>query len=406
MKKDLSFVCDYWKKLVMPPLPENFVVAPHFTHGLTDDEIRKGIAAYREFLYLLYDKLAENKDKIDAESGRTYDPYGELSGDGTARIKKRFPAFFDLPMIILTLGYHGKIETHPDIRLTVRGADTFIVIDPVTEKYQSLIRMKSERKIEMFRLLTEAGLEFKCADFKTGADFSKEVDFSKIETVHIKSAKNKYLPVGLKLIADAITNNKYYIKLENLFGGIILRGDFKPLQNAVAKKYKLNVRDYANAQPPEVKEWILDIDTLLSENGCTDAGSFTYVKRNTGITYGMVCLIYMNVSVCRIAPGVNNLAKENNILDILPNDMAEKVINAMQSAECEIAPCLRKTGNALYYAYYKGEKYTGCRHAESRCQFSGKSCRFKGFNFDLYEPDTRKWMRKWIEMELAVSENS
>jgi hypothetical protein len=395
MKKDLAYVCDYKKKLVAPGLPDEFVVAEQFRHGLMDDEIRKGMEAYRVFLYLLYDKLAESKDKIDIVSGSTYDPYGETLGDGSARIKKRFPAFFDLPMILLTLGYHGKIELQPDVMLTVSGPNTFIVIDPVTEKYQSLIKMKSERKLEMFRLLSDAGMEF------CDADFSNDVDFSKTEAVHIKSSKNKYLPVGLKLIADAITNNKYYIKLENLFGNIIMRGDFQPLVNAVPKKYKLNIRDYANAQPPEVKDWILDIDTLLTENGCTDAGSFTYVKRNTSITYGMVCYIYIDVSVCRITPGVNHLTEQSNILDMLPSAMAEKVIDAMERAGSAVSPCRRKTGSALFSAHYNGGEYTGCRHADSRCQFAGKSCRFKGFNFDLYEPDNRKWIRKWIELELA-----
>ena len=92
MKKGLSYVCDYLKALVIPHTPDDFIVAEPFRHGLTDDELRKGIDAFREFMYDLYDKLAENESRLDIEEGSKYDPQGCLNDNGSGHYRNRFPS--------------------------------------------------------------------------------------------------------------------------------------------------------------------------------------------------------------------------------------------------------------------------------------------------------------------------
>jgi hypothetical protein len=252
MKKDLAYVCDYFKALVIPQMPNDFIVAEPFKHGLSKVELKKGMEAFRDFLYTAYDKISANKDRIDVERGKKYDPYGTPGDRGTASIKECFPVFFDLTIILLTLGFHGRLEIEPEKKLVIHGKDIFIIIDPITEKYQSLIKMNEERKLELFYLLFDLGLRF------NGADFSKEVDFKKTGAFYITSNKNDFFPVGLKLIADAMLNNKEYYKLENLFMSIFLRGDFYPIANAKSKKYNSNIEEYVNAQHPDIKKWVIN----------------------------------------------------------------------------------------------------------------------------------------------------
>jgi len=404
MKKDITYICDYFKALIISNLPDDFVIAGPFRHGLTNDELKKGIIAYREFLKTLFDKIAENKNQIDVERGSKYDPYGSKGDRGTSSIKECFSVFYDLAMILLSLGFHGRLEMKPEKRLTICGNDMFTVICPATEKYQSLIKMKDKRKLEMFRLLSDLGLHF------NGADFSEEVNFSKAKKFYITFNKNNFFVVGLKLIAEAITNNKYYIKLENLLCPVVLRGDFSPLANTVPQKYKPNISEYANAQQPEIKEWITNIETLLINNGCTIIHSiggppFTFVKRNTNITQGMVCIIYMGITGCFITTGVNHLSNPNSIISMLPNDMVDIIKSGSESGKFNIEQCNRRSGSMSFARFtftHEGKEYEGCRHAGLRCQFSGVKCRFTGFRFDLSDPNVRELMTKWIEMELAV----
>ncbi len=365
---------------------------------MTDEEIEKGMAAYRCFLRTLFDEVAANKDKIDVKRGARYDPYGTKGDRGTSSIKDCFPIIFELPMILLTLGFHGKLT--PEKGLEIRGEDMLTVICPITEKYQSVIKMSDERKRELFGLLSRAGMRF------DGADLSEEVDFSKIKVFTVTSEANAYLSVGLKLIAEAATNTKYYIKLENMLCPVILRGDFNPLANAVPKRYRLSILEYVNAQTKEIQEWIAKAHALMTGNGCVDVGSgvpFTYIKRNTSVSYGLVCSIEMGITGCFVSPGVNHLADDDSVTRLLPAHMADQMINC----EGEFPPdqCFRRSGSMPFARFsftYKGKKYEGCRHAGFRCQYAGIKCPFTGFSFDLSDPEVREMTMRWIEKELGL----
>jgi hypothetical protein len=403
MKKDLTFVCKYFKALVIPKMPDKFIVAEPFRFGLSDFELRKGMEAFRDFLYAMYDKISADKDKIDVERGRKYDPNGTPGDRGTASIKECFPVFYDLTIILLTLGFHGKLETEPEKRLAIHGNDILTVIDPITEKYQSLIKMKSERKLEMFNLLFDLGLCF------NGADFSRDVDFTKTDTFFITSKRSEYFPVGLKLIAASMINNKNYYKLENLFRNIFLRGDFYPLANVKPKKYNSNIEEYVNTQHPDIIEWVIKMNSFLISKGCTmiqgmGGGSpFTYIKRNTNVIYGMVCIIEMGLTGCFIRPGINHLAKQDSIINKLPDEIVNIMKSKENKANFNTGKCFRNTGNMGFAGFkftHKGIEYNGCRHAGLRCQYSGVKCKFTGFKFDLSDSNIRELMTEWIELEL------
>jgi hypothetical protein len=410
MKKDLAYVSNYFKALVIPDSPDDFTVAERFRHGLTDDEIRKGIAAFRKFLYAFFDRLAAGKDEIDVKSGSKYDPYGSQKYDGSGNMIYCFPVLYNFTYILMAMGIFGRLEILPEVRLFVRGDDMLTGICPLTqrypEKYNGILRMSNERKLEMFRLMDDLGFRFH------GADFSTEVDFTKTETFYVTSIKNSFCVIGLKLIAEAAANNKNYIKMENLFGPVFLRGDFSSLANASPKKHAIKIQEAVIAQRPEIREWVIGTDKLLTGNGCkiTESGKgaeFIYTRRNAGVTYGMVCIIFMGITGCFITPGVNHLACTDSIIKLLPGKTADIIKSGMESEKFNAERCLRRSGNmpfARFSLIHAGMEYEGCRHAGLRCQFSGVKCRFtgSGFRFDLSDPDVRKLMTKWLEKELAV----
>lgn len=389
---DLAYVCNYYKDLVIPHTPDDFIVASRFRHGLTDDEIRKGIAAFRKFLYALFDRLAADRDKIDVETGSKYDLYGDTGANGSGKINNCFPIIIDLAFALFSLGFHGRLDTDPHMKLTVHGGDMLTVICPITEKYHSLIKMSGGRKLELFLLLQSLGLRF------DGADFSREVDFSKTGAFHIAYDKDDFFPVGLKLIAEATTNNRDYIKLENLFGAAFMRCDFYPLANAAPKKHCKHINEYVNAQSPEIRKWIREMDEFLTGSGCTVIDNlgdeFIYSKRKIKSRIGMVCKIYMDITGCFITPGINHLKNPNNIVSMLPDEIVD-LMKARTERECGWCAYSRRNPDFIqcrpgcpFKFTYKGEEYIKCRYAE--------------FKISLEHAENRELIRKWLEMELAV----
>ena len=389
-KEDLAFVANYYKAMVIPRTPDDFVVAERFRHGLTDDEIRAGIAAFREFLYMLFDKLAADKDAIDVETGKKYELYGDIGAQGNGKICNCFPVFIDLALMLFSLGTHGKLEIGLENKLVVRGGDLFTVICPVTEKYHSFIKMRGARKAELRRLLSDLGLRFH------GADFFGEVDFAKTGVFSITSDRNGFFPVGLKLIAEATANNRDYIKIENLFDSAFLRCDFYPLANATPKKHAVKITEYANGQPPQVRKWIGEIDALLTGSGCTVTNNLScesiYTKPKLKNRMGMVCKIYMDITGCFITPGVNHFANPNNIAGMLPDSIAN-LVKAKAERECGWCAHSRRLEQCK----------PGCPFKFTRQGVEYEKCRYAEFRIPLDDAENRKWVRKWIEMELECA---
>jgi hypothetical protein len=306
-------------------------------------------------------------------------------------------------MILVALGYHGTLEGNAGTTLTVRGGDLKTVICPITEKYVSVIKMSDERRAELSALLYEAGLRF------NGGGSSEPVDFMKAESFTVTYINDDFFPIGLKLIAESALNTKGDYKLENTLRKIVLRGDFRPLANAVPKPYKLNMVDYGSAQPVEIREWLAAVHSLLTGGGCVEYlghTPFTYIKRGTTVTHGMVCTIDVNIGGCVVIPGVNHLSLQREITDILPNYMADIMTQSARTGKFDIADCRRKSGNMAFVPFtFKrdGREYEGCRHAGILCQYAGIECPFNGFSFDLSKTETRETLLQWSKREVEYN---
>jgi hypothetical protein len=345
-----------------------------------------GITAFREFLYTLYDKIAADKNKIDMETIEGFDPDAEDS------VHSCFPVFNELAIVLFNLGHHGRLETEAEYTLGVTGSDLLTLSKPKNEKFQSFITMKAKRKSGLFNLLSELGFIF------DGLDFSKEMDFSKVDSFTVKH-DNSSLIVGLKLIAEA--QAKADMKISHYhYTAILLRGDFTPLSdknksrnvNIYGDIKDLNFDMYLNPHPPEIKEWVINIDKELTDRGCKVLGrinndwsvSFSYIPK--GCKKG-VCSIIIGVEGCMAAPYGTHFRNEDNMLSRLPDYMIEAMSD--YKYECtgcgERRPDLRTECHTHYT--HKGKSYRRCNRY--------------GFDFSLNKAEERDLLKQWIMMELA-----
>jgi len=316
MKKDLADVCTYLKTIVVPHTPENFTVAEPFRHGLPNDELLLGIASFRSFLYRFFNVLAANKDKVDVQSGAKFDPVNTADS-----IHKCFPFISEIALILFLIGTRGKLRTKPQAELVVSGKDMLIPLPPKTERFYSLGKISSKREFELFRFLTGFGFSF------DGLEVSERIDFSKTETFAVRYERDNSLIIGLKLLAEAQENIQFeYHK----FASVFLRGDFYSLANATQEIHDINCSEFVKSQHPEVGEWVVEMDKLLSAKCCdvarevnnfTSNGHFTYTLW-AGRQYTPICRIDVGMLGSALTLKKDRLADQNNILCQIPETAA------------------------------------------------------------------------------------
>ena len=146
-----------------------------------------------------------------------------------------------------------------------------------------------------------------------------------------------------------------------------------------------------NLQPLEIKDWVIDIDKLLTSSGCKAAvdnkGNFTYTSRQSN---KIICRITMNESGCSVRPNTNHAASSDKIASLLPECMLYTMRNSRGCGGCK----------------EKNPNFVQCKHG-GPYQFTQnnerfESCRFVGFNFSLGSVDERNFLKKWIIRELTA----
>ena len=278
---DLTNICEYLKAVVIPHTPEDFIVAEPFRHGLSDDEIHAGISAFRSFLYKLYDNIAADKDRFTPAKGEAYTP--------EAHINTYYLIISELALILFSLGFNSKLETKPKKELVVDKPE-------LTGN-----KKKDKRILEAYKYLAELGFYFEDADFLNEREIGG--DLSNLGTFYVQYEKDENLLIGLKLIAEAQANikNKPY-EYEKTF----MRCDFYPLASMKPMIQRVNIREFINSLPPETREWILKMDSFLTENGCKTDSNLNRFRGNCTFTYTskklkqVVCKFQIGISGCEV----------------------------------------------------------------------------------------------------------
>ena len=380
MKNDLRFVCDYLKRLIIPQTPAGFKVAEPFRYGLSDEELLKGITAFRTFLYDLYDKIADDAGVFDVEKGKKYDPES-----GEDSIQKCFPIINEIAVVLSTLGFYGKLETEPNKELIVTGND---LLKPLSAtKPPAMNKISNKRKAEIFRLLSETGFYFE------DLNYSDNIDLTKTGTFYITYENDNDLITGLKLLAEAKNNIKAgYQKFMTTF----MRGDFYSLSNSTPKAHTACAAEFAGSQPPEIREWIINSEKLLNDYGCkiscfflsntNGEGTFSYVSPKSKKT---VCRIIMNVTGSFIDIRGNHFNNEVTILYDLP----ESMLDIIKTGKC--GGCAENNSGFISCRHGGPFKFTYKDESFERCAFGG-------YVFSLDDPAERELITKWIEYELQV----
>ena len=165
---------------------------------------------------------------------------------------------------------------------------------------------------------------------------------------------------------------------------------------------KVDINEYANSQPQEVREWLAKIDKLMINSGCrvdskvvsnskrTD-GRFSYASKKSKKT---VCIIKIGTSGCNISLRGNHFIHPNgkgNILDELPGDMFS-VVRRRGSCGCR---------NLNYSINLNHDCVHGVAGLYTYKDETFVNCLYSGFDFALNETANFDMLTKWIALEAA-----
>jgi len=198
----------YMKSLIPPNMPETYTLKPIFKDVASDENIRNGIIAFRDFLYLLCDRLISDGDMY-AKPKKTKNP-------------DSYPFLHNINQMLIHIGCHGKLA---------QGGGSLIVTEAVP-------KISSSKRMECLRFLALCGFVF------TGD-----------ECMEVTYPNAPLLLTGLKAlaIADVEIRARRYSNDDNL-----LRCDYRLLKADDTDALDI-LKDFLHPLPEKIQRFAFEL---------------------------------------------------------------------------------------------------------------------------------------------------
>lgn len=240
------------KNVITQEIPEIYAINPMFENISSEEEIREGVLAFRNFLYQLCDVLLVEGDSYDNHKKNAH------AFDDRVTISVYFPFLHNVKCLLLNIGFHGVL-TKSAGSLTVSN-NIFNTKIPVS------------KSIECLRFLTDCGIVI------DGIDLNEKItDLSKVERINISYPDNPAMLTGLKVMAiaeielDKIVNKLEGNKLSTIsycrFSDILLRCDYRVLKNNKTDNVISILKDTMNPLSANVQDFILQLHQRYLDKG-------------------------------------------------------------------------------------------------------------------------------------------
>ncbi|MCL2852271.1 MAG: hypothetical protein FWE20_04445 [Defluviitaleaceae bacterium] len=221
--KPISEVTAYLRNLIPPNIPKTYAINPRFSSVAGEDDIRKGVAAFKEFLYLLCDRLTSD--------GHLYAKPPKKPGN-----MADYPFLHNMTNLLVDIGYFGI--------LSESGKSLLIDKLPLCTPPKPKISASSQADCMCF--LTLCGFVF--TDFE------------------VKYPSNPTLLTGLKSLSIAdmeLRTDRRYWGDNNL-----LRCNYRLLKSEEPDMLDV-LRDLLNPLPEDVQAFVVKLHRRYVEMGLT-----------------------------------------------------------------------------------------------------------------------------------------
>lgn len=247
-QKPISEIAKYIKSLIPANIPKTYALKPMFKSIASEDNIRNGVVAFRDFLYLFCDHLIS--------VGHLYVKLPKNPKSDTD-----YPFLYNVTDLLADIGYHSKLSESGNSLLLTELPSFIASIDEngnINKPKNSVSKL-----IECLQFLTLCGFAF------TGIDLeAKKIDISKFKLLEVSYPNAPILLTGLKAmsIADIELRVKRY---KNDFNhDNLLRCDYR-LMKAEDSDVLDVLKDFVNPLPEKVQKIALELHQHYIDMGMT-----------------------------------------------------------------------------------------------------------------------------------------
>jgi len=239
-------VAKFLKSLIPANIPKEYALKPVFESVASDEKIRDGVIAFRDFLYLLFDRLVAE--------GSLYAKPPNKPGSMTD-----YPFLHRLTNLLVEIGYHGKLTD---------GGDSLLVTDiPLSNSFIDEKGKKKSPKIsasglvEVLRFLSLCGFVFTDTDLE-----DKKIAVSDSQPLKATYPRNPALLTGLKALSIADME----LRAERRYWNdcYLLRCDYRLLRADSSDIFD-ELEDFLRPLPEEVQEFAKTLHKRYTEKGLT-----------------------------------------------------------------------------------------------------------------------------------------
>ena len=312
MQKPLSDMAIFMKNIISADIPDIYSIKPMFNHIASDANIRSGVLAYRDFLYLVCDRLTAD--------GSLYDKPLKKEKDGIIShpsFMEGYPFFNYVRSMLFSIGSHGTF-TEKNASLVIRD------MEPLTSVLNSggspsKSKIPAPKLIAVLQFLNSCGIIFDGIDLD-----DKKPAMANVTSLGVSYPDNPFMLIGLKVMAIAQKD------LRPKPGGIydvFLRCDYRTLSNEGIESVSV-LKDFVNPLPAGVQDFVLRLHQLYVDKGLTCGLNiylpeiiFTYFLKNKEILSLRASL----ESGYRFLFKAQNTQKYADIIKTFPMPLQEKI---------------------------------------------------------------------------------
>jgi len=257
--KPISEIARYKKNLIPANIPETYTLKPMFENVANEENIRKGIVAFRDFVYILCDRLISD--------GHLYaKPPNKPSGMAD------YPFLNNITNILVEIGYHSKLVDGGNSLLITELPLCIAQVDGNGKKKSPKIPISGQ--FECFRFLTLCGFVFAGIDLN-----AKTHNISEEQPLKVSYPDNSILLTGLKALSIAdmeLRTSRRYWNDHNL-----LRCDYRLLKAEDTDITDMLI-DFLHPLPDKIRGFALQLHQRYIGMGMTctlsilDDVSFSY----------------------------------------------------------------------------------------------------------------------------------
>ena len=246
-QKPIGDIATYLKNLIPANIPETYTLNPMFERVASEENIRKGVIAFRDFLYLFCDYLISD--------GHLY-----VKPQKNPKSATDYPFLYQITDLLVDIGYHGKLTENGDALLITELPSFTVSVDEKGTIKKS--KHPVSKLTECLRFLAHCGFVFNGIDVEAKTLDSSHVSFE------VSYPDAPILLTGLKAmsIADIELRIKRY-KNDNNHDNL-LRCDYRLLKAEDTDVFDV-LKDFLYPLPEKVQQFALELHQHYIDMGMT-----------------------------------------------------------------------------------------------------------------------------------------